>query len=566
MINFEKFTGNLAQYYSSGSDHSNLGAYVAPLSVLLVIAAILFAFVRRYLDRTENEMQWQKAHLDKLFEQTPAPIALFQDDCQVLRINREFESLFGYTREEAVGQNLVHLIIPEDLELDCEKNKKLLRASERIEMETVRTRKDGKRLDVYLVGVRVLLPNGKIGVYAIYRDITASKEAAQELFRSKAFLAEGQSISHTGTWDWDISTGRVTWSEEHYRIFGFSPDKVEPSFELFIQRVHADDRSFIQQTIDDARRKKMGYSYDYRIVLPDGSMKHLHGIARPLAGGSGGIEGYIGTTMDITERKRAEEVLRGKDEALRKVQSELAHVTRVATLGEFAASIAHEVNQPITAMHMNANTALRWLTGIKEDFESLVEAREALRHIVRDGLRASEIMARIRELFKKVEPVKRPLDINEAIREIVIMTRNELDKKQINIEMKLADLPQVLGDRVQLQQVILNLTLNSIEAMSKLEGLRQLTVSTHVNTDKEVLVRISDTGPGIASENIENIFEAFHTTKPGGLGMGLSISRSIVESHSGHLWCSINDGPGVSFSFTVPIHRKMETTEGTANT
>jgi signal transduction histidine kinase len=236
-------------------------------------------------------------------------------------------------------------------------------------------------------------------------------------------------------------------------------------------------------------------------------------------------------------------------------------------LGEFAASIAHEVNQPITAMHMNANTALRWLTGIKEDCESLVEAREALQHIVRDGLRASEIVARIRELFKKVEPVKRPLDLNEAIREIVIMTRNELDKKQINIVMKLgADLPQVLGDRVQLQQVILNLTLNSIEAMSNLEGLREMTVSTHVNTDKEVLVRISDTGPGIATENIENIFEAFHTTKPGGLGMGLSISRSIVESHSGHLWCSINDGPGVSFNFTVPIHREMKTSEGTTNT
>ena len=516
---------------------------------------------------TGKGIQWQKVHLDELFELTPAPIALLQVDGEILRVNREFESFFGYSRKEAVGRNLAELIIPEDMQANFARNRVLLTAGERIDMETLRMRKNGERVDVHLVGVQVVLPNRKIGVYAIYRDITASKAAAETLHRSQAFLAEGQSISHTGTWDWDISTGRVTWSEEHYRIFGFRPGEVEPSFKLFEQRVNPEDLSCVQQTIEGARRNKTGFSFEYRIVLPDGSTKYLHAIARPFTSGSEDIGGYIGTTMDITERKRAEEILRSKEEALCKVQSELAHVTRVATLGELAASIAHEVNQPITAMHMNANSCLRWLTAMKEDSESLTEARDALQHIVRDGLRASEIVARIRELFKKVEPVKRPLDLNEAIREIVIMIRNELDKKQINIETKLAaDLPQVLGDRVQLQQVIMNLTLNSIEAMSKLEGLRQLTVSTHMNTENEVLVRISDTGPGIHPDKLEMNFEAFHTTKPGGLGMGLSISRSIVESHCGRLWCAINKGPGATFQFTVPIRRERNSTEGTANT
>ena len=253
---------------------------------------------------------------------------------------------------------------------------------------------------------------------------------------------------------------------------------------------------------------------------------------------------------DISELKRAEE-------SLRKVQAELAHVTRVTTMGELAASIAHEVNQPIGGIVINGNAALRWLAGVKSDSVNLVEAKEALQRIIRDGQRAGEVVARIRSLFKKEETAKLPLGMNGVIQEIVILSRNEMDKKKILLRMNLAaDLPPVLGNRVQLQQVMLNLILNSIDAMSAVEGRsRELIIGTEVKGEAEVLVTVRDTGIGFDPAKIKQIFDAFHTTKPGGLGMGLSISRSIVENHCGQLWGTVNEGPGASFHFTLLAYR-----------
>jgi PAS domain S-box-containing protein len=385
------------------------------------------------------------------------------------------------------------------------------------------------------------------------RENLERKRAEDELRRSEGLMAEGQRISRTGSWDWNIKTGKLVWSAEQRRIFGLLADVGEVAFDDFARMIHPGDRSAVLQTIDDAIRGRGSFDQKFRIVLPDGGVTHVQGSGRPVVQESGEVDEYIGVIMDITEQKRAEEELRRSEANLRKVQGELAHVTRVTTMGELAASIAHEVNQPVAGVVLNGNACLRWLARVKEDSVYLGEAREALQRIIRDGNRAGEVIARIRTLFKKSETAKGPLDLNEAIREVIVLARSEMDKKRITRKLQLADeLPRVYGDRVQLQQVMLNLILNAIEAMSTVEGrLRELTIGTQVPNETAVLVTVRDSGIGLDPESLEKVFAAFHTTKPGGLGMGLSISRSIVENHSGRLWVTANDGPGTTFQFTL---------------
>jgi C4-dicarboxylate-specific signal transduction histidine kinase len=258
----------------------------------------------------------------------------------------------------------------------------------------------------------------------------------------------------------------------------------------------------------------------------------------------------VGAVTDITERKRAEEELHRKEVSLREAQTELAHVSRVTTMGELAASIAHEVNQPLAGIVTNANASLRWLAG---GSPNLAETREAIRRIVRDGNRAGEVVSRMRALFKKAATSKERLDINEAIEEVVILTQSEARRNEVTLRMELAaNLPPVMGDRVQLQQVVMNLILNAIEAMSTVaDQERALLIRTHRGQGDEVRVAVRDSGIGFDPLSTERIFDPFHTTKPHGLGMGLSISRSIVESHGGRLWAAANDGPGATFQFTL---------------
>ena len=257
--------------------------------------------------------------------------------------------------------------------------------------------------------------------------------------------------------------------------------------------------------------------------------------------------------VDINERKRAEEELRQREISLREAQTELAHVSRVTTMGELAASIAHEVNQPLAGIVTNANASLRWLV---RDSPNLAEACDAIRRIIRDGNRAGDdgtTLPRMRALFKKACTAMEWLDINEAIKEVVILTQSEVRRNKVALRMELAaDLPPVMGDRVQLQQVVVNLILNGIEAMNAVEDReRYLVIRTQRGEGDEVCVAVQDSGIGLDPKNVERIFDAFHTTKPDGLGMGLSISRSIVESHGGRLWAVSNDGPGATFQFTL---------------
>jgi PAS domain S-box-containing protein len=375
------------------------------------------------------------------------------------------------------------------------------------------------------------------------------KRTQEALRRSEARLAEAQRLTKTGSWAYDPLTGKSTyWSDENFRIFGLDPQE-RPSSENFWRRVHPDDRDRVRERFERGAQAKREYVADYRIVLTDGTVKHIQDIGHPVFDGSGKLVEYVGTTVDVTERKRA-------DEALHKTQMELAHANRVATIGQLTASIAHEVNQPIAASVTNAHAALRWLGSERPNLD---EVRLALGRIVENGNRAGAVISRMRALIKKAPPPNDSVAINDAIREVIELTHGETVKNRVSVRTQLADgMPPVEGDRVQLQQVILNLVVNAIEAMSATnESLRELLLSTEETEPGFVRVAVRDSGPGLAPAAAERLFDAFYTTKPSGLGLGLSICRSIIEAHGGRLWATANSPRGAVFQFTVPAHPDM---------
>ena len=370
----------------------------------------------------------------------------------------------------------------------------------------------------------------------------------KKLQQSEAYLSEAQRLSHTGSFGWRVSTGEVIWSEESFRIFQYERT-TKPTVELILQRVHPEDMTLVKQTIERASRDGKDFDHEYRLVMPDSSVKYVHVVAHALGEESDSIE-FVGAVMDVTERKRAEE-------ALHQAQAELAHVNRVTTMGELTASLAHEVNQPIAAAVTDANTCLRWLTRDQPDAE---EARAAAARVVKDATRAAEIINRVRLLFKKSAPERDLVDVNEVIPKMIVLLYGEAARYDISVRADLAaDLPYVIGDRVQLQQVVMNLIVNSIDAMKDVDGTRELVVKSQRTENEHVLVSVIDTGVGLPQQHASQIFNAFFTTKSHGTGMGLRISRSIVESHGGRLWAAENSPRGASFCFTLPS--KVETQE-----
>jgi PAS domain S-box-containing protein len=382
------------------------------------------------------------------------------------------------------------------------------------------------------------------------------KQAEEKLRQSEAYLAEAQRLSHTGSWATGAmragptylpATGEIRyWSEECYRVLGFDPHGGQPQFETFSQRIHPDDQARVREIADTARREKAEFEMDYRIVHPGGEIRDIHTVGHPVLSPSGDLVEFVGTVIDVTERKRAEE----ERERLREAQADLARVNRVTTMGELTASLAHEVNQPIAAAVTNANTCLRWLA---RDLPDVEEARAAATRIVKDGTRAAEIVTRIRLLFKKGTPQRELVDVNEVIGEMIVLLRGETTRYSISVRTELAaDLPLVMGDRVQLQQVLMNLMMNGIDAMKDADGTRELAIKSQRAEKEEVVLSVADTGVGLPTQQAEQIFNAFFTTKSHGTGMGLRISRSIVESHGGRLWAADNPPRGASFYFTLP--------------
>jgi PAS domain S-box-containing protein len=399
---------------------------------------------------------------------------------------------------------------------------------------------DGAVKHVEVVAHALSDQSGRIEFVGAVMDVSDRKRAEEELRRSEGYLAEAQRLTRTGIWAWSVTARRsVYWSEENYRLLAFDPEGGIPSDEAFYQRVHPEDRDRVRRDVFvETPEEGSHFDVEFRLVLPDGAMKYVRSTGHAVRNRSGDVLEYVGTSIDVTERKRAEEA-----------QEELAHVNRVATMGELTASLAHEVNQPITAAATDANACLRWLTRDDPDLE---EARAAASRIVKDAMRAADIIGRIRLFFTKGPPQRELVDINEVIREMVVLLRGEATRYAISVRTELAaDLRQVVGDRVQLQQVMMNLMMNSADAMKNVDGTRELAITSQPADNEELLVSVSDTGVGLPPQ-ADQIFKAFFTTKAHGTGMGLSISRSIVESHGGRLWAGTHSPRGASFYFTLP--------------
>jgi PAS domain S-box-containing protein len=380
------------------------------------------------------------------------------------------------------------------------------------------------------------------------REIAKHNQVEAELRLSEAYLAEAQRLSHTGSWAWSPPPGDIRyWSEECYRVQGFDPKGVQPRFETFFQRIHPDDQARIAEVIERAVREKKEFEFDYRIIHPGGEIRYARSVGHPILGPSGDLVEFVGTIIDVSDRRQAEK----ERERLREAQADLAHASRMTTMGELTASLAHEVNQPITAVVNGASTCIRWLT---RDDPDLGEAREAASGVIRNAKRAADIINRIRSISKKGESKRQLVDVNELIGEMIALLRNEANRYSISIRTDLdTELPKVMADSVQVQQVMMNLIMNSIDAMKNVDRTRELVVQSRRAEDQYLMISVSDCGLGLPAEQEKQIFDAFFTTKPHGLGMGLRISRSIVESHGGRLWAANNSPHGASFSFTLPI-------------
>jgi PAS domain S-box-containing protein len=373
----------------------------------------------------------------------------------------------------------------------------------------------------------------------------ALRRQLNELRRSDAYLDTGQRISGTGSWAWNVSSGELFWSREHFRIFGRDPDSSTPSHQQFLQMIHPDDRANVEEAFAAAVRGRADFDADYRILRGDGTIRYLHSVAHPLFDAGDPVREYVGTVIDVTERRL-------DDEAVRATQAELERVARMMTLGELTASIAHEVNQPLTAVVASAQACLRWLAAGPPNVH---EMTLALERMIRAGNRAGAVIDRIRALAtKRTGREMEPLDLNQVIEEVTALTRGELRRHVIPLRCELAgNLPHVLGDRVQLQQVVLNLLMNAIEATAGVDGRpAEILVRTQNDSRDQVRVVVRDAGVGLDAQSLDRVFDAFYSTKPQGMGIGLSISRSIVESHGGKLWAAQNNGPGATFSFTLP--------------
>ncbi|MGA9770662.1 MAG: PAS domain S-box protein [Blastocatellia bacterium] len=528
--------------------HDNLEANVKERTAALqrtneVLQIEITEHLRSESERRKSEERWQA-----VFANSAVGITLTDLDGRFMAANTAYQKMLGYSEDELRALTFLDITHRDDRDSSWELIRTLLEGRQSFfEVEKRYWRKNGDLIwahaHVSLIPGTESIPQFLIGVV---EDITERKRAEEELRRSEAYLSEGQRLTHTGSWAWNVATREnVYWSQEHYRIFGFDPEKESSSYQSALQRVFPDDLPGFEETFATAVREKKDFERDFRIVLPDGSMRYLHSIGHPIIDQSGEVIEFIGTCMDLTERKHTEE-------GLQRAQAELAHVTRLTTLGELTASIAHEVNQPLAAVALNANACLRWLAG---ESPNLTESRQAIQRIVREANRASEVIARIRALARKSPPRRDRVVINEVLLEVIALARGEVRRNHVNLHTQLADdLQLVLADRVQLQQVILNLIINSIEAMSEVsQGRRELMISSAKHENTGVLVAVRDTGVGVDTNHLDQLFDAFYTTKPDGMGMGLAISRSIIEAHGGRLWATAAKPSGAVLQFTLPV-------------
>jgi PAS domain S-box-containing protein len=496
-----------------------------------------------------------EAKIQRLVDANVVGIAMWDLQGAISAANDAFLRMVQYDREDLASGRVccTDLTPPEWRDRDEQALAELKATGVLHPFEKEYFRKDGSRVPVLLGGA--LFEGSGNEVVAFVLDLSDQKRVERALRRSEAFLTEGQRLSQMGSFSWRVATDEVTWSEQLYRIYEFEIG-VPVTRELIRTRVHPEDVSVLDKmkmTIDQPRGSK-DFEWQYRLMMPDGSIKYLHAVARATRDADGQLE-YIAALQDVTARRLSEQ-------ALDKARAQLTHVSRVTSLGVLTASIAHELNQPLCGIITNANTCLRMLAADPPDAAG---ARETARRTIRDGDRASEVIARLRALFTRKQSTTELVNLNEATREVIALLSSDLQRNRVILREALADdLPPVVGDRVQLQQVILNLLLNACDAMSDVHDRpRQLMISTARDDSDDVRVVVRDVGMGFSPETADKLFDAFYTTKSNGMGVGLSVSRAIVERHNGRIWAARNDGPGATFSFSIP--RTPERMPATAN-
>ena len=536
--------------------------------------------------RTEEALRWSEAYLAEGQRLThTGSWSLNIATRQILHSSAEHTRMFGFDPEEGLPsfEEFLQRVHPEDQKLVLETFQTLMRSDGDMDLRYRIAAPDGPVSYMHAIGHPVLNEAGTPGEYVgITIDTTERRRLDQEreqaenrLRRSEAYLAEAQRLSHTGSWAIDPVTGKIIYySEEMFRIMGLEPTLDPPDMETVFQRFHPEDLppiiegiertlaaskkswSVMDQTTGSPKSEALvkelqgpigraGDEYEVRVVLPDGTLKYVRWYGHPILDNTGKLIEFIGTAMDVTEHKKGE----FERERLRLLEADLAHMNRISMLGELAASISHELKQPITAGILSAKTVVRWLA---KDQPNVKNACQSATNAAKAGERAVETIERLRSLYTKAPPRCELLDGNKIIGELVDMLRAEADRYGIPINTDFtADLPRIRSDRVQLQQVLMNLMLNAIEAMKGTGG--SLSVTSRLNEEGLLQISVSDTGPGLPATKEGQIFEPFFTTKPQGSGMGLAICRSIVESHGGRLWAAPNGDRGACFHFTLPV-------------
>lgn len=488
------------------------------------------------LKRSENDFR-------AIVETTPECVKLVARDGTLLRVNSAGAAMAGAPyAEPPVVKNFYDVVAPEHRSRYVEFNQKVCSGTKGfLEFDIINLRGERMHMETHAAPMRG--SDGVMMQLGVTRDITARKRAEQQLRRSAALMANVEQLSLSGSFCWRPASGEITLSEQLYCIYGIEPG-VQVTMDMIAARLHPGDLHLLHAMFERAQEGK-DLEYDHRLLLPDGSVKYLLIRAHATRDPQGRLE-YIGAAQDVTERRQSEA-------ALGSLRAELAHAGRVNSLGALTASIAHEINQPLAGIMTNASTGLRMLSAEPPNVDG---ALDTVRRTLRDGRRASDVMTRLRALFRKEAVTTGAVDLVEAVREVVEMLRSEIRTRRIVLRLRTADdLPPVAGDRVQLQQVVLNLLLNAVEAMDSVDDRpRQILLSIGRDDGDSLRLAVTDSGVGFDPEQAGKLFDAFYTTKGKGMGIGLSVSRSIIESHGGRLWATSNGSFGATFSFSMPCH------------
>jgi hypothetical protein len=500
--------------------------------------------------RSEAARSEARRELQLTIDSIPVMVSTFDPDGTRSFVNQQWQNYTGHTQREATGQglNTSAYYHPDDVQRFDNAWRVAQAKGETLSVDVRTRRADGKYRWYTMRRAPLRDERGTIVKwYSVGIDVDDQKVAENALQRSEAYLAEAQKLSLTGTIAWDIANDNHFWSDETYQIMGFDRS-VKPSMDLIMQRVHPDDRAHLQHEVDRATQGAQNHDYESRLLMPDGQIKYLH-VRAHRVNYALGQEEIVGALMDITESRKSQA-------ALDAAQTALAHASRVATLGEISASIAHEVNQPLAAIVANGQACLRFLCRETPDLNYV---RSTIEWIIKDGNRAAEVIRRVRGLMKKENSQKTLLDVNDLVSEVAALLQRELSARRVALRLELASaVPPIVGDRVQLQQVIINLVVNGMDAMQAVtDRPHVLLLRSYENDANQTVVAVKDNGVGVPAETADRLFDAFFSTKPSGLGIGLSICRSIIRDHGGQLWTTNNTGePGATFQFALPSHRE----------